>query len=271
MNQIHFVGYDARHTSDFVFDIPHGHNCYLLILTHTPAQFEQEGDKKEYPAHQAILYPPHHKIWYAACGEHYGNDWLRFSTDETFVTEFPLIGEPFPVSDSEYCHILFKLLTWEQAQQNQEDVVTSLLRILFYKLREDITHQGITSQNQALLQLRKNITNAPQLDWKIADMASQLHISTGYLQLLYKRQFGISCMDDVIRCRLRMARDYLAYTDQNIMEIAQLCGYHNVEHFCRQFRKFNKETPGQFRRKSHEASETTRTRHRTVTGSYEEH
>ena len=31
MNQIHFIGYDAIHPANFVFDLPEGHNCYLLL------------------------------------------------------------------------------------------------------------------------------------------------------------------------------------------------------------------------------------------------
>ena len=79
-------------------------------------------------------------------------------------------------------------------------------------------------------------------------MAEQLHISPGHLQLLYKQQFGISCMDDVIDFRLRKAKDLLAYTEQSIAEIAEQCGYKNIEHFCRQFRKNTDTTPGRFRK-----------------------
>ena len=67
-------------------------------------------------------------------------------------------------------------------------------------------------------------------------------------QLLYKQQFGVSCMDDVIDFRLRKAKDLLAYTGHSIAEIAEQCGYKNTEHFCRQFRKNAGTTPGRFRK-----------------------
>ena len=81
-------------------------------------------------------------------------------------------------------------------------------------------------------------------------MAKDLHISTGYLQLLYKREFNVSCMDDVISFRLLKARDLLIYTTESISEIAWQCGYNNPEHFCRQFRKFTGTSPGEFRKNS---------------------
>lgn len=274
MNQIHFIGYDAIHPANFVFDLPEGHNCYLLLLTHTPALFEHNGVRKEYAAHQAILYRPHSPIWYAACQGAYGNDFLRFSSDESFVTGFPVTEEPFPVSDPEYCHNLFQLLTWEKIQRNQPETVSQLLQVLFSRLYDDVRSRGRTPHSHMLLRLRKEITNRPQNNWRVEDMAQQLHLSQGYLQYLYKKQFGVSCVEDVIRCRLRMAREYLAHTDQSVSQIALLCGYRSTEHFCRQFRRYSGMTPGRYRRQAGQTpapdeSAKKETRIRTVAGSHE--
>ncbi len=279
MNQIYYVGYDAVHSSDFKYDIPEGFHCYLLILTTTPVLIRVQGRILEYPAHTAILYPPNHEIWYAANGESYGNNWIRFYSDESFVTNFPQQAVPFPVSDPEYCHNLFQLLTWETAQivssiryphstgkttqrretnlnqmkvdTNQSNLIISqLLRILFNQLHNNIIDKINTNYDYELLALRRQVASNPQLQWKIKDMANELHISTGYLQLLYKQKFGISCMDDVINFRLFKARDLLTYTTERIAEIAEECGYNDTEHFCRQFHKNIGLTPGQFRKKT---------------------
>ena len=101
-----------------------------------------------------------------------------------------------------------------------------------------------------LAALRRRIANQPAQDWNVPAMAAQLHISAGYLQLLYKRQFGVSCMDDVIASRVRLAKDYLTHTRMRVQEIAAMCGYNNAEHFSRQFRKLCGATPGQFRKEA---------------------
>jgi AraC-like DNA-binding protein len=88
----------------------------------------------------------------------------------------------------------------------------------------------------------------PGRNWSVSDMAEQLHISVGYLHLLYKRQFGVSCIDDVIESRVRQARDYLSHTQLRIQEIAALCGYNSAEHFSRQFHRQCGMSPGQYRR-----------------------
>lgn len=277
MNQISFVGYDGYHSPDFIYHVPPGFDCYLLILTSTPAIFRVNNVLKEYPAHTAILYPPNHEICYGAANSEYQNDWIRFSSNESYVTNFPLLGVPFSVSDPEYCHNIIQLLTWETSQmigmprvenntrlsrpnyenisapshmdsKKHEFIISNLLHLLFEKLSENLSHTPDTSHAQELLTLRRQIANNPQLAWNITEMAKQLHVSSGYLQLIYKKKFNISCMDDVIQYRLLKAKDLLQHTTKTVAEISAQCGYNNTEHFCRQFYKKSGMTPGQYRK-----------------------
>lgn len=277
MNQLYYIGYDAIHPKEFIYDVPEGFGSYLLVITTTPALFRVNETVSEYPAHSAILYPPGCPIWYSAAEKPYGNHWLRFTSNESFVKSFPQLASPFLVSDPEYCRNLFQLLTWEASQmlsstlpyQNtgiiteQRDagqkhrnsdsfqtdfVISQLLRILFGKLHDDLLNTPASFHDYELLSLRRRISTAPQLPWNISDIARELHISTGHLQLLYKQKFHISCMDDVIHFRLLKARDLLVCTTQSITEIAEQCGYNNTEHFCRQFRKHLGISPGQYRK-----------------------
>lgn len=277
MNQIYYVGYDATHPEHFRYDIPEGFHNYLLVVTTTAAVFRFNGSISEYPAHTAVLYPPNYPIWYGATGKPYGNHWVRFATDESFVTDFPQLAAPFSISDPEYFHSLFQLLTWETSQaagssgasdntgtaaqrqnaslhhcnpdaQDTSLIISQLLRILFYKLRSELLTTRHTFHDQELLSLRRKISTAPQDPWNVPDMARELHISAGHLQLLYRQKFNISCMDDVIHFRILKARDLLEYTTHSIAEIAVQCGYNNTEHFCRQFRKAVGIPPGQYRK-----------------------
>ena len=242
------IGYDTVHSSDFIYDVQPDHGYYLLILTQTPARFWIGDHTKIIAAGNAALFPPQARIRYGACESEYRNDWIIFSSDEAYVTEFPVLSEPFPVIDTEYCHTLFKLLTWEHVKDNYETTISQLMSILLTKLRSDLSlYQKNDHYNSELLTLRKQIASHPGNEWNIAVMADRMHISPGYLQTLYKQTFGISCMDDVIRSRIRLAGDYLTHTTMRISEIADLCGYHSTEHFCRQFRKITRTTPGEFR------------------------
>lgn len=251
MPTIHYVEYDAAHSDDFVYSIPEGLDAWLLLLTQTAALFEVNGELKEFPAHSVVLYPPKHYIYYRACSKKYVNDWIRFDADESYITETTLpVGVPFSLPDPGYCHQLFQLLTLENSFQNdyREISIDYLFRIFFNKLLE-ASQDKLSPQYYNLLDLRKTLYNNPGYPWTVSTMAEYLHISAGYLQTIYKSTFGISCMEDVIHCRIRLAKERLGFGPHKIAEIAALCGYANVEHFCRQFRQLTGYSPRAYRDK----------------------
>lgn len=270
MNEIDFIGYDATHPDDFVFDVPQGHDCYLLLFFTSRAEVLIDNEMISVSPNSAILYTPGYRILYRAAGEEYHNDWIRFYSDESFVEQFPLKNVPFPVADPEYCHNLFKLLTWESsfASASSESIISHLLRVLFAKLYETSANSMVSTHTHALVHLHKNIYNNPQLPWNINQMAEELHLSTSRLQTLYKQLFGSSCMDDVIEGRLRRAQDQLKFTNKPIQEVAESCGYNNVEHFCRQFRQHHGCTPGQYRKASVQNKEANSPTHYTLGGKF---
>lgn len=268
MNEIDFIGYSATHSNDFVYDVPNGYTCYLLLLITSTAELLIDNEIVPVPANSAILYTPGYRIYYRAANEEYKNDWIRFHSNESFVEQFPLKNVPFSISDPEYCHTLIKLLTWESSftSAGSEAIISHLLRVLFSKLYESSADSTANLHTHALINLHKKIYNNPQLPWNISQMSKELHLSTSHLQTLYKKLFGSSCMDDVIEGRLRRAQDQLKYTSNSIQEIAESCGYNNVEHFCRQFRQHNGCTPGQYRKASTQSKESKSSSHFTLGG-----
>lgn len=252
MAHIHFAECNTAHSSNFVIDVPVGHH-WLLVLTKTPAQFWVEGELREYPAHSAILYRPPQKVYYRACGDRFVNDWIRFESDEPYIAESPLpFGVPFSLSDPDYCEKLFELLVMEHNfnRNYKASSIDCLLRTLFNKLLESYYHEDITPHYYGLLKLRNAVQNNPGEYWSVPRMADFLRISPGYLQSIYKKVFGVSCLDDVINSRIRLAKEYLIHSTQSVAEIASRCGYQNVEHFCRQFKKATGSTPKSFQRRA---------------------
>ncbi|WP_159882187.1 helix-turn-helix domain-containing protein [Paenibacillus puerhi] len=251
MAHIHFVECNTTHTSNFVIDVPVGYH-WLLVITKTPAQFWVDGGLKEYPAHSAILYAPLQKVYYQACADHYINDWIRFESNEPYITDSPLPrGVPFSLEDPDYCHKLFELLVIEHnfSRSYRESSIDYLLRMLFNKLLESYFHNDIPPQYYNLLRLRTAIQINPSDHWTVSKMADYLRISPGYLQNIYKKTFGISCMDDVINSRIRLAKEYLIHSSQSVAEISARCGYQNVEHFCRQFKQITGYSPRTYQKR----------------------
>ncbi len=253
MNHIRYIEHNAAHPGEFIFDLPNGHDCWLLLLTHTPALFWVDETWIPYPEESVVLYAPDTKILYRACGELFENDWLRFDSDEEYVASLPIQGVPFSVRNPKYYHSLFCQLKWTHAfaKEDHTEAVNLLIQKIFLSLQEDAKKSNkieISLHFHALTDLRKAIYQDPKRKWRVGDMAEKLHLSEGYLQSLYHKTFGVSCMEDVISSRIRSAKSLLRYTNKTITQIAEFCGYNNTEHFCRQFKRISGQTPGSYRR-----------------------
>ncbi|MDY5179916.1 helix-turn-helix domain-containing protein, partial [Butyribacter sp.] len=80
------------------------------------------------------------------------------------------------------------------------------------------------------------------------EIAAKLNLSTSYFQHTYKKIFGISVHQDIIKARIEHAARLLQGSNNSISEIAAICGYENLEHFSRQFKKIKGVSPQQFRK-----------------------
>ena len=81
-------------------------------------------------------------------------------------------------------------------------------------------------------------------------MAEYMHISNGRLQTIYKEAFGVSCVSDIIAARIKYAKYKLTCSDMTLVELSSECGYKNIEHFFRQFKKHTGFSPKEYQQYS---------------------
>ena len=255
MIDVLFAGYSYTHKDGLIYDTSNGrggYDCYQLIYTHTPALFWVEGELRKYPAKSVVFFTPGHRKYYTSLpDEPYTNDWIRFKSDEKFISDFPKKNVPFSPADAEFVHDLIKLITWESESHDGEKkskALQNLFELLISKLTTEAEDIESTPYRHEFTELRREIMHHPEKDWTIDIMASKINLSRTRFQTVYKNTFGNTCMEEVINARIRLAQERLIYTGHTISEIAELCGYNSTEHFCRQFRKSVGITPGQFRR-----------------------
>lgn len=83
---------------------------------------------------------------------------------------------------------------------------------------------------------------------RVADLARRADLSTSQLQREFRRLFGMTVGDYVLRLRLLMARRRLRTTDDAVGRIATDCGFYDQAHFTRAFKKYAGQTPLDYRR-----------------------
>jgi AraC-like DNA-binding protein len=82
----------------------------------------------------------------------------------------------------------------------------------------------------------------------VADLARRAGLSASQLQREFRRLFGMTVGDYILRLRLLMARRRLRGTTDAVGRIATECGFYDQAHFTRAFKRHTGQTPLEYRR-----------------------
>jgi AraC-like DNA-binding protein len=86
----------------------------------------------------------------------------------------------------------------------------------------------------------------------LAALARSVRCDPAYLSRLFRKTYGVSPTEYLLRRRVERARHLLTRSARPIAEIAQELGFHDASHFARHFRHFAGVSPTQFRRRQGE-------------------
>ncbi|MCH5265785.1 MAG: helix-turn-helix transcriptional regulator [Lachnospiraceae bacterium] len=241
-----------EHMADgFEDDLVFADGEYEMMLFETETFIEVNGEMNAYPPHTGIIYKPGQRVHYMAKSGTLVYTWIRFDCDEPLFAEgYVPFGIPIYCANYDYFLRYWELVACENFWHNQseEHIITDLMHIIFHWFH-DYAFPSESSRYQNVLEnLRANIYAHPEYDWTLEKMAEQANMSTRSLLKLYKDFAHISCIAEVIESRMTRAKMLLMQTKYTIDEISRQCGYHNVEHFCRQFKRHENISPGKYRK-----------------------
>ncbi|WP_436488941.1 helix-turn-helix domain-containing protein [Chitinophaga sp. ARDCPP14] len=121
-------------------------------------------------------------------------------------------------------------------------------RVLPLKQHERLQVQAgeIGKVEQMALYIAQNYMNP----LKIADIGRAIGLHQDYANVIFKKAFDTTINDYVIQERILHAQRKLITTDKKITEIAFECGFNSINRFNAAFRKINKCTPREFKKKN---------------------
>ncbi len=93
-----------------------------------------------------------------------------------------------------------------------------------------------------------HIASHPGLPVSLEKMAKKVRMSRTLFSRNFKKYTGMSLIEFTLDARINTAMKHLANSRQSIIEIAFDCGFNNVGHFYRTFKKKTNMTPGQYRK-----------------------
>ena len=242
---------DMTLSETFVWDLPQGRKNYLFVIFKSPSAVEVDGEQIFVENGDGMLFGPGEAQKYYPRQGNFVHDFVHFEFESNAqAQEFSSIAHrtvlhllnPVAMSD------ILRLIENEKMSESADgDILSDLFRAFLRMALRSTENRASPWYCEAILRLRNEIIREPGRPWDIELMAKESSLSKSYLQMLFKKQFGISCMDAVIMARVQMAQNLLVETELSVAQIGELCGYNNTEHFIRQFKSHSSATPLKYR------------------------
>lgn len=83
-------------------------------------------------------------------------------------------------------------------------------------------------------------------------IADAFFISKYHLCRIFKNAMKVTVIEYLNQIRIKNARQLLEFSDKDIGQVAQLCGFRSTAYFCNLFRKLTGTSPTEFRREKRE-------------------
>lgn len=263
MITVNVCGYDSMHKMKFHRSCPGGYEDHALLLIKTASYFEIDGEATDFGPNTVMVYGAGSPVHYGCRNPHYNDDWIHFELlgeDEGLLRELAIpVNRPFTLPCLGTLTDYARLVVQEKlsARPHSPQAIDSLMHALLYSLADQV--HAAPNDNTGnpyyypMSELRMEIQNAPWQKWDTPRLAQRLHLSISHFQHLYKQFFDTTCIQDIIRARIRYAQLYLCISEMTVSSLAAFCGYDNELHFMRQFKKVTGMTPSQYR-KAHRSS-----------------
>lgn len=252
------IGYNTIHGKNYKLNRKNTDESYLLILLKSPCVFKINGEDVTADRDNVVIFDKKSGTELYSNEDIFIYDWICFKiggeNDFFSALDIPL-DTIIRYTDVNFLSELIRNLTNEfySSGANRTKMIDSLLKTILIKISETNGIRGMSPQASdphygELLELRRKIYQNPQIKWTVELMASEVNMSRSYFQHIYRETFGISCISDVIICKIDKAKEILSTTSCTVSQVAVMCGYDSDEHFMRQFKKVAGVTPTVYRK-----------------------
>jgi AraC-like DNA-binding protein len=82
----------------------------------------------------------------------------------------------------------------------------------------------------------------------LQQIADLVHMAPASVSRFFKTATGLTLFEYLNKIKIDLARQLLLNTDLSVVDISYDCGFNNLSHFNKQFKKFNQVSPRQFRK-----------------------
>ncbi len=169
-----------------------------------------------------------------------------FVASITIATRFAIEGG----LDTETAYNTSDLYIRKLDQCRDEEDVMQLHREMFTFFTARMA--GIKKKSEYILPIAQCVEYIEahlHMPLRIEELAEQVHLSPGYLSVLFRRETGKTFSDYVLYRRIQTAQNMLLYSGYSSTEISEILAFSSQSYFIQCFRKQTGITPKQYRQR----------------------
>jgi AraC family transcriptional regulator of arabinose operon len=226
-----------------------GSERYIIMFFHSEALIAtngergDRGDGKICPAHSLIVWPPGRAQAYGHPTEVWNHSWIvldgaqvaRLLRDEKIPLGTVLAGVDASIVE----HYLLSIHR-ELAGRDRPDsvIVKNILQNWLREIQRGGAGGGqIRSIPRKYAAIKRELEAQFDRPTDLNSLARKAHVSRWHLCREFKRHFGLSPIDCLLRNRMQHAANLLREPNLNVSEIARQVGYEDAFHFSKLFKK----------------------------------
>ena len=218
---------------------------------------EIDGRLTKGKAGDFIVQPPDTLIYHGPRKDNpqgFSNDWLYLGGDEidALLKRYPIpVGKPFRLGSSVYLSSAINKIHAEKSflkdgYVQKCDIIFTDMLIDIYRAYKSNAMTGIEDK---LEYVRGVMLSDFARKWQLDELAGISGYSVSRFSSLYKSEYGISVMDDLMSIRIERAKLLIRYGNMPLAAIAEQTGFSSIYYFSRQFKKKEGISPMQFKKK----------------------
>lgn len=163
----------------------------------------------------------------------------------------PELGEKIVITEEkEFTSLMEEIV--RQLQKHSKpafcEAVLLLEKALLLAGNQPAPRQAGAFNHKIITELAEKIAEHPEKEWNIGSFAAENNLSEVHFRRLFRRETGFSPNNYILQQRIRYATHLLQTTDMLVKEIAFASGFGGEFYFSRQFSKFMKQSPSEFRK-----------------------
>ncbi|MCL2373318.1 MAG: helix-turn-helix transcriptional regulator [Defluviitaleaceae bacterium] len=253
MNEVGFCGYNLTEINNFIVRRDGGSSDYLFVLLMTPFYVHsKDGEVQVAEPMACMLFAPGEYQYYEAIDK-FKNSFIHFTPNYDFLSEYNIpTSTIFYPKRPELINQILKNIVIEATSKpihykQKIDCLVNELIIDFSREVHNITHS--THDESLFLQFHKirlSMVTHCETEWTTDSVCKLAHMEKSQFYSYYSRFFNTTPKADIINARIEKAKNLLTNQELKVNQVSEICGFKNVSHFTRCFKKHVKCTPGEY-------------------------